>query len=103
MVSSINFFAGTLFQSFAPMIFTDSGNLPQRGFWSVTVPPLGIFPEIPAQARLPLATVEFDTTKLFTGTFDLHFLGSTAGDTAIYDSFGLTLLDLEIQERTDDR
>ena len=97
IISSIDFLTGTLFQSFTPVIFADSGNVPQRGFWSITVPALGVFPEIPAHSQAALATIEFDTTKLFFGTFDLHFLGSAAGDTAIYDSFDLPLLGSDIQ------
>jgi hypothetical protein len=92
-VTSVELIAGTLFQGFSPIIFADGGNQPYRQYWSVTIPSLGAFPEVPFGARLPIATVEFDATALTSGTFDLGLLGTAAGDTIIYDSFGLPLLE----------
>lgn len=88
VLSGLELGDGSLFAGYAARRELDPASSGQQQFWTITVPGLGILPSVPARSRVPLVTLEWDTSGLGTGVFDFRLRGTGLGDTAVYDGFG---------------
>ena len=96
----VDLVSGSVFDSYAPIQAGDPANTPSSQAWYLTLPALGLYPEIPARAAVPLASVEIDTRGLKDGEFILAIARTDLGRTALYDTFGQPLLDFAAYDGT---
>ncbi len=95
-LQGVDLITGTLFESFNPAQVADPGNDPHRQIWYLTLPGLGLYPELPAAPWVTLATLEIDTTGIVTGDFPLNLTGTGLGDTVAYDAFQQPWIDARL-------